>query len=177
MLRYYGQENVPGAPLSGMRTMEFVPGRDSANMQPLPYMGGGFGIQPLGVAGTPSFDINRRPGSLGGRSGEQLKRIYEGGTQQNEQLNEELRKRGIMPGGPQLPLAQGFNAVPGAPGNFNGVQLAQAQRGDGQQILQDYFGALMNPMGFIRKTQGVANQIQERNQKQQQMIDELLYQR
>ena len=59
-------------------------------------------------AGGPSFDINRRPGALGGRSGEQLKRLYEGGTQQNEKLNEELRNRGIMPGsGPQLPLVFG----------------------------------------------------------------------
>lgn len=62
------------------------------------------------MAGTPSFDINRRPGTLGGRSGEQLKRLYEGGTQQNEKLNEELRNRGILPGGPQLPMA--FGASP-----------------------------------------------------------------
>lgn len=62
------------------------------------------------MAGSPSFDINRRPGALGGRSGEQLKRLYEGGTQQNEKLNEELRNRGILPGGPQLPMA--FGASP-----------------------------------------------------------------
>lgn len=122
MIRYYGQANVPGAPLSGMRTMEFVPGRDFVGMQPLPYAGGGFGIQPLGVAATPSFDINRRPGSLGGRSGEQLKRIYEGGTQQNEQLNEELRKRGIMPGGPQLPMAMGMGSI----GNMAGMMQVPA---------------------------------------------------
>ena len=57
------------------------------------------------MAGSPSFDINRTPGALGGRSGEQLKRLYEGGTQQNQQLNDELKRRGIMPGGPRLPLA------------------------------------------------------------------------
>ena len=40
---------------------------------------------------------------MGGRSGEQLKRLYEGGTQQNKQLNNELIERGLMPGsGPKL---------------------------------------------------------------------------
>ena len=63
-------------------------------------------------AGGPSFDINRRPGSVGGRSGEQLKRLYEGGTQQNEKLNEELRQRGIMPRGVDLPFAMGLDASP-----------------------------------------------------------------
>jgi hypothetical protein len=83
-----------------------------------------YGTTPGGIAGTPSFDINRTPGALGGRSGEQLKRIYEGGTQQNEQLNEELRRRGIMPGGPQLPLAQG--GVPmGNAGFFASNQYGQ----------------------------------------------------
>ena len=77
------------------------------------------------LAGAPSFDINRRPGALGGRSGEQLKRLYEGGTQQNEKLNEELRNRGIMPGsGPQLPMAFG---------SFPNAMIAQAYPG-GQAI-------------------------------------------
>jgi hypothetical protein len=60
MIRYYGQENVPGAPLSGMRTMEFVPGRDFVGMQQLPYMGGGFGVQQL-VGGIPAFQDPRLP--------------------------------------------------------------------------------------------------------------------
>jgi hypothetical protein len=75
-------------------------------------------------AGGPSFDINRVPGALGGRSGEQLRRLYEGGTRQNEQLNEELKRRGIMPGtGPQLPLSmQMYNQMlPGAAGNIAGL--------------------------------------------------------
>jgi hypothetical protein len=97
-------------------------------MMPMPYYGGGMNMQqlagfygpgqmstdvikaniPMGqLAGTPSFDINRRPGALGERSGEQLKRIYEGGTQDNRKLNEELMRRGIMPGGPSLPMAMG----------------------------------------------------------------------
>jgi hypothetical protein len=100
-------------------------------MMPMPYYGGGMGIEqlagfsgpaqlstdvikaniPMGqMAGSPSFDINQRPGAMGGRSGEQLKRIYEGGTKGNEQLNEELRRRGIMPGGPRLPMAMGMGA-------------------------------------------------------------------
>jgi len=77
------------------------------------------------LAGGPSFDINRRPGALGGRSGEQLKRLYEGGTQQNEQLNKELIERGIMPkGGPQLPLVQN-GMFGGGLGNVGGMQMAQ----------------------------------------------------
>jgi hypothetical protein len=77
------------------------------------------------LAGGPSFDINRRPGALGGRSGEQLKRLYEGGTQQNKQLNEELIERGIMPkGGPQLPLVQN-GMFGGGLGNVGGMQMAQ----------------------------------------------------
>lgn len=78
------------------------------------------------MAGGPSFDINRTPGALCGRSGEQLRRLYEGGTQQNEKLNEELRRRGIMPGaGPQLPMAFGSSNLPGAIGNMGGIQNAQ----------------------------------------------------
>ena len=77
------------------------------------------------LAGGPSFDINRRSGALGGRSGEQLKRLYEGGTQQNEQLNKELIERGIMPrGGPKLPLVQN-GAFGGAAGNMGGMMIAQ----------------------------------------------------
>ncbi len=81
------------------------------------------------MAGGPSFDIPRTPGALGGRSGEQLKRLYEGGAQQNQQLNDELRKRGILPGsGPQLPLAfnQYQGGVPmGNAGFFAGPQYGQ----------------------------------------------------
>jgi hypothetical protein len=80
------------------------------------------------LAGGPSFDIRRGSGALGGRSGEQLRRLYEGGTQQNEKLNEELRQRGIMPGGPQLPLAFGAfgsSNLPGAVGNMQGMANAQ----------------------------------------------------
>jgi len=91
------------------------------------------------IAGGPSFEINKRPGSLGGRTGEQLRRLYEGGTQQNQQLNEELRQRGILPGGPQLPLA-GF---PGAAGNMAG--MANAEFFAGPQLSQ-------LPAGFLNKT-------------------------
>jgi len=87
------------------------------------------------LAGAPSFDIRRSAGALGGRSGEQLRRLYEGGTQQNQQLNEELMKRGIMPGtGPQLPMAFGSSNLPGAVGNIGGI--ANAQFFDGPQLGQ-----------------------------------------
>lgn len=138
MIRYYGQENVPGAPVQGVMSPNVRFNPNNLNVQPGPGYFQNPGYSPFlhdqdrdrfilhdprsGVAATPSFDINRRPGSLGGRSGEQLKRIYEGGTQQNEQLNEELRKRGIMPGGPQLPMAMGMGSI----GNMAGMMQVPA---------------------------------------------------
>jgi hypothetical protein len=84
------------------------------------------------IAGNPSFNINQSEGPLGQRPGEQLKRLYEGGTQQNQQLNDELRRRGIMPGsGPQLPLAQsspGMNPM-GNAGFYAGPQYGQMPTG------------------------------------------------
>jgi hypothetical protein len=106
------------------------------------YMGNAGGLEGL-VAGGPSFDINRVPGALGGRSGEQLKRLYEGGTQQNQQLNEELKRRGIMPGGPQLPFAF-QNNMQGVPmGNMAG--LLNGQFYGGPQMRQQV------PPGFQNK--------------------------
>ena len=81
------------------------------------------------VAGNPSFDVNRSAGTLGGRSGEQLKRLYEGGTQQNQQLNDELKRRGIMPGGPRLPLALQNNIQGSSMGNMAGLVNAQFYMG------------------------------------------------
>jgi len=112
-MRFSGYQNVPGAP--GQAAYP--------------------GMNPMMMAGNPSFDINRGAGSLGGRSGEQLKRLYEGGTQQNQQLNEELRRRGIMPGGPQLPLAFGMGGVPPM-GNAGAMNMPMTQM----------------PMGFQNKT-------------------------
>lgn len=86
-----------------------------------------------------SFPINRTPGALGGRTGEQLKRIYQGGTQENKQLNDELLKRGIMPGsGPQLP--QVFNSLPGAVGNMGAMLNAGLYGGPqlGMQVPQGF---------------------------------------
>lgn len=54
------------------------------------------------IAATPSFSIPQGQGALGRRSGEQLKRIQESGIQ-NEQLQQELERRGMMPRGIQLP--------------------------------------------------------------------------
>jgi hypothetical protein len=67
--------------------------------------GGGTGMEPFlneQVAATPSFSIPQGQGALGRRSGEQLKRIQESGIQ-NEQLQQELERRGMMPRGIQLP--------------------------------------------------------------------------
>ena len=109
MIRYYGEQNVPGAP------------------------GQTF------LAGNPSFDINRRQGALGGRSGEQLKRLYEGGTQQNQQLNEELRLRNLLPG-VQLPMSMGGMQPMGNAGAF--VDNAQ-------MFMGPQFGQM--PVGFQNK--------------------------
>ena len=84
------------------------------------------------IAGNPSFNINQSAGPLGQRPGEQLQRLYEGGTQQNQQLNDELRRRGIMPGsGPQLPLAQSSPVTMpmGNAGFFMGPQYGQMPAG------------------------------------------------
>lgn len=135
---YGGESNVPGAPgnvaavnpggipnrpvdpalLKRLQQQGTPPPpgfREQFGLPPAPESAPGsvpqasFSLPPM-LAGGPSFDINRTPGTLGGRFGEQLKRLYEGGTQQNQQLNDELRRRGIMPGaGPQLPLAMGIN--------------------------------------------------------------------
>jgi len=93
-MRVSGFENVPGAP---------------GNL-----------LAGINMSG---FDINKRPGTLGGRAGEQLKGIYEGGTQQNQQLNEELRNRGIMPRGVNLPLVQGGPSPLGNAGFFGGQNI------------------------------------------------------
>ena len=59
------------------------------------------------LAGSPSFDIPRGPGALGSRSEEQIRRLQQS-MPENKQLLEEMRRRGITPGGgPQLPLAYG----------------------------------------------------------------------
>ena len=97
------------------------------------------------IAGSPSFNINQSAGPLGQRPGEQLQRLYEGGTQQNQQLNDELRRRGIMPGsGPQLPLVQ--NSPGTVPmGNAAGIANAEFYRGP-------QYGQAQMPVGFAGKT-------------------------
>lgn len=81
-------------------------------------------------AGGPSFDIPRGPGALGGRSEEQIRRLQQN-MPENRQLLEEMKRRGITPGGgPQLPLA----GVMGGMGNMAG--LANAQFYGGPQMTQ-----------------------------------------
>ena len=56
------------------------------------------------LAGGQSFDINKGPGPLGRRTGEQLLRLQEGMPgMSNEQLDLELKRRNIKPTGVQLP--------------------------------------------------------------------------
>lgn len=78
------------------------------------------------LAGNPSFDIQRGPGALGGRSEEQIRRLQQS-MPENRQLLEEMKRRGITPGGgPQLPLAgiPGSSNLPGAIGNMGGLANA-----------------------------------------------------
>jgi len=91
------------------------------------YMGNA-GVEQL-MAGGQSFEINQTPGPLGRRKGEQLKRLYEGGTQQNQQLNDELKRRGIMPGGIRLPFAFQNNMQGASMGNMAGLANAQFYMG------------------------------------------------
>jgi hypothetical protein len=96
-------------------------------------------------AGGPSFDVPRGPGALGGRSEEQIRRLQQN-MPENQQLLEEMKRRGITPGGgPQLPLAgvPGSSNLPGAIGNMGG--LANAGFYYGPQA-----GQL--PQGFAGKT-------------------------
>ena len=104
---FQGERNVPGAP---------------GNNAP-----GAFGGL---MAGSPSFDIPRGPGALGGRSEEQIRRLQQS-MPENRQLLDEMKRRGITPGGgPQLPLA----GVMGGIGNVAG--LANAQFYGGPQMGQ-----------------------------------------
>ena len=96
-------------------------------------------------AGGPSFDVPRGPGALGGRSEEQIRRLQQN-MPENQQLLEEMRRRGITPGGgPQLPLAgiPGSSNLPGAVGNMGGLANASF-----------YYGAQAGqlPQGFAGKT-------------------------
>lgn len=120
LLRRLQQPGTP--PPSGFREQFNIPANPGS--APQAYLN-----QSQMIAGSPSFDINKSAGPLGNRPGEQLKRLYEGGTQQNQQLNEELKRRGILPGsGPQLPLALGGTIGPVPMGNagfFAGPQYGQ----------------------------------------------------
>jgi len=63
-----------------------------------------FGGSDFNIAAGPSFDIPKSQGALGGRSGEQLLRLQQGsGNMENQQLQNELQRRGILPSGIQLP--------------------------------------------------------------------------
>jgi hypothetical protein len=55
------------------------------------------------ISASPSFDIQKSSGALGKRPGEQLLRLQQESGIQNQQLQQELEKRGIMPRGIQLP--------------------------------------------------------------------------
>ena len=98
---------------SGTFLRQYVKGSEDYRQSgtDIPYFGissryvGGTGMEPFlneQIAATPSFSIPQGQGALGRRSGEQLKRIQESGIQ-NEQLQQELERRGMMPRGIQLP--------------------------------------------------------------------------
>lgn len=121
-----------GIPVGGnlaFRDLVYRPGIDGpAEMMPMPYYGGGMGIEQL--AADPSFQINRGPGALGGRSEEQIRRLQQN-MPQNQQLLDEMKRRGITPGGgPSLPLASSMGGIGNVAGLanssfFRGPQIAQ----------------------------------------------------
>lgn len=93
------------------------------------------------LAGNPSFDVNKGPGALGGRSEEQIRRLLQS-TPNNQQLLKEMERRGMTPGGgPQLPLA-------GSPFGSSNLAGATAQMNPGQP--GNYAGMAL-PNGFINK--------------------------
>lgn len=98
-------------------------------------------------AGGPSFDIPRGPGALGGRSEEQIRRLQQS-MPENQQLLEEMKRRGITPGGgPQLPLAgiPGSSNLPGAIGNMGGLANAGLFYGPQYgQALQGFAGKTLS---------------------------------
>jgi hypothetical protein len=105
-------------------------------------------------AGGPSFDIPRGPGALGGRSEEQIRRLQQN-MPENRQLLDEMKRRGITPGGgPQLPLAgiPGSSNLPGAVGNMAGIANSTffegpqfAQPGSAQELGAEAGRALGSP--------------------------------
>lgn len=98
-------------------------------------------------AGGPSFEIPRGPGALGGRSEEQIRRLQQS-MPENRQLLDEMKRRGITPGGgPQLPLAFGSSNLPGAVGNMAGI--ANSTFYAGPQFNQP--GNVSLPAGFQNK--------------------------
>ena len=113
------------------------------------------------------FDINKRPGALGGRSGAQLKGIYEGGTQQNQQLNEELKNRGIMDRGVKLPLVQGGPSPLGNAGFFEGQQFL-AQSSPGGQNIGNVGGMLGEVPGNMTGFASLLESLQEQNMQNSQ---------
>lgn len=100
----FDTETMPVRPgmTFGVETMpNSDPGSDFLNS----FIGRKFGTPGVKEAKSPSFDINKSPGALGRRTGEQLRRLYQEGSGLggNQQLREELERRGIMPSGVQLP--------------------------------------------------------------------------
>lgn len=51
--------------------------------------------------------------------------------------------------------------------------IAQAPVRAEQQTLQDYFGALLNPVGFINKTKNLVDKINKRNQETEDAINKM----
>ena len=93
----------PGSPMPpGLREQIFGKPTQENLGGNLPQARGAFFPTPFNIAADPSFSIPQGQGALGRRSGEQLQRIQESGIQ-NEQLQQELERRGMLPRGIQLP--------------------------------------------------------------------------
>lgn len=119
------------------------------------------------LAGNPSFDVNKGPGALGGRSEEQIRRLLQS-TPNNQQLLEEMKRRGITPsGGPQLPLAgspfgssnlAGATAQmnPGQPGNFAGFTDQLQAQNQGPSTPVKYYPDAFGGQGGILPNRGAA---------------------
>jgi len=96
------------------------------------YMGNPLGVENANtLAASPSFEIPGAgsPGGLSGRSIDQLRRLQESIPGGNIQIQKELMRRGLTPGGGPQPFPFAVNPTSGPPmgnvGFFAGPQYGQ----------------------------------------------------
>lgn len=170
MLRLYGGQPVALGNAGAFDDLVYRGG--PVEVQPLPYYGGGIGVEQLAggnFMGGAGSAIN--PEAF--KKDAKQQKIYNKGMGTDNPNEKEIFLRRT---GPQLPLAQGVNSFSAGLGNVGGL-MAQAPVQQEAGLLQEYAGALLNPFGFLQKAKDTVNKLNERTRKQEQMINEILYNR